>query len=315
MALTLISDLPATVVGVEAHEKVTAEDYENVLVPAVQAAEAASGNGKVRVLFVAGRDSQGFTTGAVWEDAKLALGQLRHWDRVAVVGDGVWVRRAIQGLGWAMPGEIRVYESDELKDAQAWVTSPRRIGGARRFFTDAMIALRVLNELRHRTMEVVFGVQRGRDSNVVAVILVASAVDGIRRASAAPRTQVRKVRSSPYAAGDTITAAIALNEAIKTVTTPKAKATTATAGLIVFALVVHSIRPTVRRSLSAILTTVRSVITAVRKVPGAISLYGAQTATVAAETEVDGSPSRADSDRRATAGSGPTNASVPTPET
>lgn len=314
MALTLISDLPTTVVGVEAHEKVTAEDYENVLIPAVQAAEAASGNGKVRVLFVTGPDSQGFTTGAVWEDAKLALGQLRHWDRIAVVGNGVWIRRAIRRLGWAMPGEIRAYESDELKDAEAWVTSPRHISGAERFFRDVMIGFRVLNELRHRTMEAVFGVQRGWGSNVITATLVASSVDGIRRASAAPRTQVRKVRSSPYTAGDTMTAAVALNEAIKTVTTPKAKATTATAGLIVFALVVHSLRPTVRRSLRAILTTVHSVITAVRKVPYAISRYGDQTAAVTAETEVDGSPGRADSDGRATAGSQRTNASVSTPE-
>ena len=161
VALTLISDLPVTLVGVEAHEKVTAEDYENVLVPAVQAAEAASDDGKVRVLFVAGRDSRGFTTGAVWEEAKLALGQRHHWDRVAVVGDEVWVHRAIQALGWAMPGEVRAYALGELEDAQAWVTSPRRISGARRFFADMMIGLRVLNELRHRTMKIVFGVDRG----------------------------------------------------------------------------------------------------------------------------------------------------------
>ncbi len=313
MALTLISDLPATVVGVEAHEKVTAEDYENVLVPAVQAAEAASGNGKVRVLFVVGLDSRGFTTGGVWEAAKLALRRRHHWDRVAVVGDGVWVRRAIQGLGWAMPGEVRAYALDELEDAQAWVTSPRCISGARRFFTDVMVGLRVLNELRHRTMKTVFGVDRGWSSNVIAVILVASAVDGIHRASAAPRTQVGKIRSSPYTAGDTMIAAAALKEAIDAVTTPKAKARTGTAGLIVCALVVHSIRPTVTRLLRAIRTIVRSVIKSLRQVPRAISRYGAQIAGVTAEPAVDGSPSRADSDGQGAAGSEPANASVSTP--
>jgi hypothetical protein len=35
--LTLIADLPKDVVGVEAHGKVTADDYERVLIPAVDA--------------------------------------------------------------------------------------------------------------------------------------------------------------------------------------------------------------------------------------------------------------------------------------
>ena len=149
--LTLISDLPATVVGVEAHGKVTAEDYEKVLIPAVEAAEAASSEKKVRVLYVLGREFPEFTAGAVWEDTKLGLGRFRRWERIAVVGDAVWVRRAIHGLGWAMPGEIRVYASDTLTEARLWVTSPLRVepvGGRRRFFVDAIAALRVLNEAR-----------------------------------------------------------------------------------------------------------------------------------------------------------------------
>ena len=49
--LTLIEDLPQDVVGVEAHGKVTAEDYERVLVPAVDAARARAGGGGVRLLY------------------------------------------------------------------------------------------------------------------------------------------------------------------------------------------------------------------------------------------------------------------------
>ena len=36
MGLARVLGLPATVVGVEAHEKVTAEDYEKVLIPSGQ---------------------------------------------------------------------------------------------------------------------------------------------------------------------------------------------------------------------------------------------------------------------------------------
>jgi len=121
--LTAIRDLPATIVGVEAHEKVTADDYEKVLIPAVEAAEAASSDGRVRLLYVLGPEFPEFTAGAAWEDTKLGLGRLRHWERIAVVGDADWLRRAIHALSWAMPGEVRVFASNEIDDARAWVTS------------------------------------------------------------------------------------------------------------------------------------------------------------------------------------------------
>jgi hypothetical protein len=120
--LKLIEDLPEGVVGVEARDKVTAEDYENVLVPAVEAARRA-GDGKVRLLYVLGDDMPDYTTGAAWEDAKIGLGHLRSWERIAVVSDEDWLRRAIGGLGWLMPGEIRVFDMDDLDDAREWVAS------------------------------------------------------------------------------------------------------------------------------------------------------------------------------------------------
>jgi SpoIIAA-like len=120
--LTLIEDLPEGVVGVEAHDKVTAEDYENVLVPAVEAARQA-GDGKVRLLYVLGHDFPDYTGGAAWEDAKLGIGRLRSWERIAVVSDADWLHRAIHGLGWLMPGEVKIFRLAELDDAREWVAS------------------------------------------------------------------------------------------------------------------------------------------------------------------------------------------------
>ena len=293
--LARIPGLPATVVGVEAHERVTAEDCEKVLIPAVEAAVAASSDGKVRVLYVLGRKFPDFTAGAAWEDTKLALGRLRHWERIAVVSDAVWLRRAIHAVGWAMPGEIGVYASDKLNDAHAWVTSPRqRVSGARRFFGDAIIGFRLLNEVRHRMLAVVFGTQRGWRSNVVTVIVFASAVDATHRVMAAPGAQVRKMRSSPTIAGDSLIAAAMLNEAIDRVTTRRARATASTAALIVFAVVAHAARPAVVRSLRVIRATVRTVITEMRKARDAIVRYGAEIAGGSSEADLAGSPNGAD---------------------
>ena len=124
--LTLIEDLPEGVVGVEAHGKVTSEDYERVLVPAVEAARAKSGDGRVRLLYVLGHEFPDYTAGAAWEDAKLGLGHVRSWERIAIVGDADWLRRAVGGLGWLMPGEIKVFGLEELDGAREWVTSMLR---------------------------------------------------------------------------------------------------------------------------------------------------------------------------------------------
>jgi hypothetical protein len=274
--LARILGLPATVVGVEAHERVTAEDYKAVLIPAVQAAEAASSDGKVRVLVVLGRDFRELTAGAAWEDTKLALGRFRRWERIAVVGDAVVLQRAIQVSGWAMPGEIRVFAPGRFNDAHAWVTSPRQLSGARRFFGDVIIGFGVLNEIRHRVTAVVFGADRGWRSNLVTIIVFASTGDAIHRAIAAPGAQVRKARASPTVVGDSLIAAGALSEGIDRVTTRRTKAAASTAALIVFALVAHAIRQPVMRSLRAIRATLRTALTDERRARDAIRRYGAE---------------------------------------
>jgi SpoIIAA-like len=120
--LRLIEDLPEGVVGVEADGKVTSEDYERVLLPAVETARA-KGDGRVRLLYVLGHELPDYTAGAAWEDAKLGLGHLRSWERIAIVGDADWLRRAVGGLGWLMPGEIRVFGLEQLDSAREWVAS------------------------------------------------------------------------------------------------------------------------------------------------------------------------------------------------
>ncbi len=148
------------------------------------------------------------------------------------------------------------------------------ISGARRFFGDLIIAFRVLNEVRHRAVAAVFGVQKGWRSNLLTAIVIGAVMDAIGHVAAAPRTQVRKLRSSRTVVGDSMIVAAILNEAIDRLTTRRAKATAAGTALIVFAVVANSIRPTVERVLRAIRPTVRGVITEARKVRDAISRYG-----------------------------------------
>ncbi len=121
--LTLIPGLPPTVLGFEADGKVTAKDYEQLVVPAFEAAQAASPNGKVRVLCVLRDGVPDYTAGASWEDAKVGLGHIRAWDRIAVVSDADWLRKSLRAFSWMLPCEVQVFALDDFDGALAWITA------------------------------------------------------------------------------------------------------------------------------------------------------------------------------------------------
>ena len=59
----------------------------------------------------------------MWEDAKLGIGELKAWEKVAVVTDKDWVKHVVRAFGWMVPGEVRIFGLEQLKDAKAWAAS------------------------------------------------------------------------------------------------------------------------------------------------------------------------------------------------
>ena len=118
--IEVIEGLPDGVVGLEAVGEVTADDYERVATPAIEHARA--GRDKVRLLYVVGDRFERYTAGAMWDDAKLGMSHPFSWERIAVVTDEGAMRASVKGLGWLIPGHVRVFEISELVDAKAWVS-------------------------------------------------------------------------------------------------------------------------------------------------------------------------------------------------
>ncbi|MGD2020633.1 MAG: STAS/SEC14 domain-containing protein [Thiohalocapsa sp.] len=116
-----LSGLPDNVLGFSAHGQVTAADYEEHVMPAVD--EALTSHEKVRLLYQLGEDFDGFDAGAFWEDAKVGLSHLAAWERIALVTDVGWLRSAAKAMGFMMPGEVRVYSNAELDSARNWLVS------------------------------------------------------------------------------------------------------------------------------------------------------------------------------------------------
>jgi hypothetical protein len=116
--LRLLEDLPEHVLGVEATGTVSDADYENVLVPAVR--ERRRQHERLRFVYVVGEDFDGWTMGAMWEDAKLGLGDPKAWEKIAVVTDKDWLQHTVKALGWMIPGDVRCFGLDEIDEAKEW---------------------------------------------------------------------------------------------------------------------------------------------------------------------------------------------------
>jgi hypothetical protein len=115
--VTELDGLPVDVIGFEARGKIAAEDYRDVILPAL---ERAAKGGDVRFLIVM-RDFDGITGGAIWQDLKVGIEHLRSWKRIALVTDIGWMSHLTDLLGWMTPGETRTFPLDQKDKAIEWV--------------------------------------------------------------------------------------------------------------------------------------------------------------------------------------------------
>jgi hypothetical protein len=115
--------MPDGVVGVRAAGKLSRDDYRGVLEPALQ---EAVDSGAARVVFVI-EGFEGLEGGALLEDLRTGLRVEFHdrkrWKRLAVVTGHDWIAKAMHLFAWAMPGELRVFDLDEVDEATSWAAA------------------------------------------------------------------------------------------------------------------------------------------------------------------------------------------------
>ena len=119
--IRLLRNMPAGVLGLEAVDDVEQEDYERVIVPAIEATLAE--HGKVRLVYVLGPEFDDYEGEAVWEDLKLGLGHVTSFERIAVVTDARWAGPAIKVFSILWPGQARAFPLAELEPAKHWAAA------------------------------------------------------------------------------------------------------------------------------------------------------------------------------------------------
>ena len=115
-----LNDLPAGSLGFHCTGRLSAEDVEQVVAPAISEAVAEYDRVKALLLFDAG--FEGLSIAAAWEDTGLGL---RYWDgfeRLAIVTDLGWMRHGLRALAVLLPCPLQIFGLAEEENARRWLS-------------------------------------------------------------------------------------------------------------------------------------------------------------------------------------------------
>ena len=115
--MQVVEGLPDNVVGIVAKGRVTNEDCNKVLKPLVQ--RSLMRHKKVRLYYEIGCRFPG----AAWEDLQIGMQYIPQWERVAVVTDVGWLRHTVNALRFLIPGEVRVFSTEDAYEGCTWISS------------------------------------------------------------------------------------------------------------------------------------------------------------------------------------------------
>ena len=116
-----LESFPSYVLAFACHGHVTKQDYESVLIPAVE--RALEHKKKIRLYYEIAADFEGIDSGAVLEDAWVGLSHLFRWDRFAVVTDVEWIRNTMKLFSFLAPCEMKVFSTNKVEEARAWIVA------------------------------------------------------------------------------------------------------------------------------------------------------------------------------------------------
>lgn len=115
----ILTGFPEDVLAVSATGRITAEDYDTVLAPAVEAKMRA--HRPLKAFFYLGPEFEGLKAGAMVEDLRLGLSHFRDWGRIAVVTDKAAMRDTVNLFAMFMRQPLKVFFNADYDKAKAWI--------------------------------------------------------------------------------------------------------------------------------------------------------------------------------------------------
>jgi hypothetical protein len=118
--IEVLPDFPDGVVAMRCAGQVTRQDYEQVVIPTLE--PALQQHRKLR-MYCQVDSLSGMSPGAMWDDARVGLGALTRWERVAVVTDIDWIGKATKLFAFLMPLAVRLFPLADAEKAREWIVA------------------------------------------------------------------------------------------------------------------------------------------------------------------------------------------------
>jgi len=115
-----LPEAEGNVIGIKASDKLTDKDYQDFL-PKLEAIFKEQGKG--RVLFYMDENFQGWTAGAMWDDARFGLKHRKDFEKLSIVGGSEWIKWGMKLFSPLMSGEVKTFSRAQLQEAWEWVKS------------------------------------------------------------------------------------------------------------------------------------------------------------------------------------------------
>ncbi len=107
------------ILGLRATGKLTDQDYQEVLIPRLEA--LIKKHGKIRLLCFMDEEFAGLEAGALWDDAKFFLPHKDDFEKMAIVGGPKWIKLIMKIFAPLMKGEHKTFAAGQLSKAWEWI--------------------------------------------------------------------------------------------------------------------------------------------------------------------------------------------------
>ena len=119
--ITLLTDAPSNVVAFRATGEVTKDDYDKVVIPAIDALVAKQDS--INFLLIVDTAMKNFTIGALLKDLGVGLKHFTKWHKMAIVSEEAGVIKFTDYFSYIAPGEAMGFNHNQLDVAKEWVSS------------------------------------------------------------------------------------------------------------------------------------------------------------------------------------------------
>ena len=115
----ILDDVPGDVLGIRAQGIITAQDYEQTLMPLVE--EKLKTHDRLKLLFVLDDAFESYSEAAAWDDMRFGFRHFGDFSKIAIVTDRDWIRHGAKLFGPLIGAEVHIFAGNELDAARSWI--------------------------------------------------------------------------------------------------------------------------------------------------------------------------------------------------